>query len=104
MYFDHTGKIGIGTASPNAKLTVSGGGISTGAAGNTDLAGQLTLTAGTRSFTFTGVYTGAPVCVASDTAASPVAAQVTTTATTLTLTVPGGTNTDTFNYICLGRN
>jgi hypothetical protein len=98
------GNVGIGTASPNAKLTVSGGGISTGAAGNTDLAGQLTLTAGTRSFTFTGVYTGAPVCVASDTAASPVAAQVTTTATTLTLTVPGGTNTDTFNYICLGRN
>lgn len=74
--------------------------IRSGNSGNTDLAGQITLAAGSGSFTFTGTYSSAPICTASDTtAANPVKVATTTTALTLT-----GTSTDVVNYVCLGRN
>jgi hypothetical protein len=74
--------------------------IVTGVANNTDVAGQLTLTSGTATYSFSGQYTSAPICTASDTSAQS-AVKVTTTATTLTLT---GTGSDVINYICVGRN
>lgn len=82
--------------------------INTGTASNTNQAGQLTLSGGTVTFTFSTPGTAnPPICTASSTASVPVEARVTTSAgppATLTLTVPGGTNTDTYNYICVFRN
>lgn len=163
--------------------------IATGNSANRDLAGQLTLQAGTKTQASTYFYVSPRICVCSSTAATPLAAQVTnavastgaikasvlnaagtgyavgdvgtinggtggtyrvdtlagsgvatytitapgtagysvaagvtTTAVpaggtgftiditviagidTLTLTVPGGANTDTYNYICVGRD
>jgi len=72
-------------------------------AGNTDRAGQLTLAAGTASYSFTGTYATAPACTSSSSAVNPVLAQTVATTTTLTLTVPGGTNTDTYTYTCQPR-
>lgn len=72
----------------------------TGTASNTDVAGQLTLSAGTASYTFAGTYTSAPICTATDTtAANAVKVGVTTGALTLT-----GTTTDVIDYVCAGRN
>jgi hypothetical protein len=74
--------------------------VKTGVAANTDAAGTGTLTSGTFSYTFTGTYTSAPLCVASDTSAI-AATRVQTTTTTLTVT---GTATDVINYSCTARN
>jgi hypothetical protein len=80
----------------NTKLASISSGVST----NTDLNGILTLSSGTASYTFTGTYTSAPVCVASDDTAI-AAVKVSVTSTTLTVT---GTTTDAVSYICSGRN
>lgn len=81
-------------------ITGSGSSISTGTASNTDLAGQLTLAAGSATYTFAASYTSAPICVATDTTAvNAVKAGVTTTVLTIT-----GTGTDVINYVCVGRN
>lgn len=106
-----TDKVAIGATAPSSALTVNGA-ISNGVttATNNDNRGKITLVAGTGAYTFTqgpgsgGVWTTAPICVVSSTAASPVEAQVTTTPSTLTITVPGGSNTDTYNYICWPGN
>lgn len=101
--FDDTGLAGDSTTPPTTNSTGSlsvGGPVKTGTASNTDFAGQLTLSAGTVSRTFDGIYTSAPICVATDTTAIN-AVRVQTTTTTLTLT---GTTTDVLNYICAGRN
>jgi hypothetical protein len=97
-------RVGIGTANPNAALTVSGGGVSTGTSGNTDLAGRLTLVLGTKTYNFTGSYASPPVCSVSSTSALPTTPTVTTTASSLTISVLGGLNTDTYNYISIARN
>jgi len=86
-----------------ASVTTSGTGclICTGTTSNTDLVGQLTLSTGTASYSFTASpgYVSAPRCVATDsTAANPV--QVTTTTSTLTI---NGTGSDVITYICIGR-
>lgn len=185
-----------GTGVQNYSILVRGGhsvipAIATGNPANRDLAGQLTLSAGAKTQASTYLYVSSRVCVASSTAATPLAAQVTnavagtgainttianaaagagyvagdvgtvdggvgatyrvdtiggggavatytitapgtsgyavaaavtTTPTsgagagfkiditviagidTLTITVPGGVNTDTYNYICVGRD
>lgn len=98
----HDPLIGGGYGGDAVCLRASGA-VATNSASNTDLAGSLTLVTGTKSYNFSVTYTTAPICVASDTAATPVAVQVTTSTTALTLTVPGGANTDTFNYICVAR-
>lgn len=74
--------------------------ISTGTASNTDLAGAVTLVAGTGTYTFAQAYTSAPICVATDTTAA-AAVRASTTTTVLTLT---GTGTDVISYHCVGRN
>ena len=86
-----------------ASVTTSGTGcpICTGTTSNTDLTGQLTLSTGTASYSFTASpgYVSAPRCVATDTTAlNPV--QVTVSTSTLTIT---GTGSDVINYICIGR-
>lgn len=64
---------------------------------NTDVAGVGVLPF---SYTFTSTNLSAPVCVASDTTAlNPVLVQVTKTGFTVT-----GTDNDSVNYICIGRN
>lgn len=70
---------------------------------NVDNAGQLTLVGGTAAYTFSGTYTNAPIVVISSLAAVPALAQLTVTNTGFTITVSGGTNTDTYNYICIPR-
>lgn len=97
--------LGIGTTAPAEKLEIDGnvrvtGHVATGNAANTDLAGQITLAAGTGSYTFSGSYGSAPVCTATDTSAA-AAVRVQVSATTLTIT---GTGSDVVNYICVGRN
>lgn len=73
--------------------------LNSGSSANTDIAGLLTLVGGTKTYTFTGTYTNAPICTASDTTAI---AAVQASATTTVLTV-NGTGTDTISYICVGR-
>jgi hypothetical protein len=69
-------------------------------ASNTDLAGTLTLSSGSASYSFTGTYASSPICTTSDvTALNPTKPVATTT--TLTVT---GTGTDVVNYICIARN
>lgn len=70
---------------------------------NSDFAGELTLVSGTKSYTFSEPYSAPPICVVSSTAAKPAAAQVVTTPKQLTVTVPGGSNRDTYNYLCTPR-
>lgn len=72
--------------------------ISTGTASNTDVAGHLTLVAGTVVYTFAATHTAAPNCVATDNTAI-AAAQTVTTTTTLTI---NGTGTDVVSYVCIG--
>jgi len=71
-----------------------------GTASNSDANGQVTLAAGSGSYSFTGTYSSAPICVAVDTTAAN-AVKVATTTSALTLT---GTSTDVINYICSARN
>jgi hypothetical protein len=73
--------------------------VRTNSAGNTDMAGQVTLSSGTASYSFANGYTIAPICVATDTTAKN-ATQVTVTSTTLTI---AGTSADVINYLCVGR-
>jgi hypothetical protein len=73
--------------------------IATGTTSNTDLAGILTLSGGTATYTFTATYVSPPFCVANDTTATnAVKASATTTVLTLT-----GTSADVVNYICVQR-
>ena len=103
-----TGTVGASSPSTGAfttmvaqGATVSGPpGIATGTASNTDLAGQLTLSTGTKTYTFVGTYVSAPICVATDvTALNPVQVSITTTVLTI-----NGTGSDVVNYLCIGRN
>lgn len=85
---------------PSISTSGSNPSFITGTASNSDIAGQLTLSSGSASYTFANTYTSAPICVATDTTAAN-AIQISVTTTTLTLT---GTGTDVLNYICVGRN
>jgi len=73
--------------------------LATGTSSNSDFAGQLTLSSGTATYSFTGLYTNPPVCTATDTT-SVAATQVVVTASTLTV---NGSGTDVVNYVCIGR-
>lgn len=85
----------------NAEATVSAA-LRTGVAANTDLAGLLTVGAGgTVTYTFTQTYASAPVCVSSDTDATPNITGASANTTTLTVT---GTVGHVVSYICVGRN
>lgn len=66
---------------------------------NTDLAGILTLSGGTATYTFIGTYVTSPVCLADSTTSNRAFVSATST-TTFTVT---GTGTDTVNYHCIGR-
>ena len=81
-------------------LTVSGG-LATGA-GNTDLAGLLTASAGTANYSFTDTYTTAPVCIVQDDTLISSLLSVTVSTTTLTVTTTGAT--DLVAYHCIGLN
>jgi hypothetical protein len=74
--------------------------LRTATAVNTDAAGQIVLSGGSGSYTFSGSYTIPPICTANDTSARS-AVMVSTTNTSLTVT---GTGSDTINYICVGRD
>jgi hypothetical protein len=76
--------------------------ISSGTASNTDLNGELTMSGGTLTYTFTGTYTSHPTCVASDETAI-AAVKVTYTGSTAAIFTTSGA-TDVVSYICLGRN
>lgn len=78
---------------------VTAAGIYTGSTSSTNLAGNVTLSAGSGTFTFNPIFTVTPICVATDTIAlNPV--KVSASVTTLTIT---GTGTDVINWICIGR-
>lgn len=84
---------------PSATFSGSGIPIATGTTSNTDLAGFITLSGGTGTYTFSSTHVSAPVCVATDTTtAAAVKASASTTVLTLT-----GTSTDVIAYICMGR-
>lgn len=89
------------TAPTTDRITVTGTGIpiATGTASNSDLAGQITLTGGTGTYTLTATYLTAPIVVCSD-ATAVAAVKCVATTTTITAT---GTGTDVINYIVIGR-
>src|ERR1035438_3023800 len=74
--------------------------LRTATADNTDTAGQIVLSGGIGSYTFSGSYTIPPICTASDTSAIS-AVKISATNTGLTIM---GVGSDTINYICVGRN
>jgi hypothetical protein len=76
--------------------------ISTGTTSNTDLAGTLTTTSGTVSYTFSSTNASAPICVADNYTDANTNWQITVTTTTLTIT-HGGTTPHVFSYICIRR-
>ncbi len=86
--------------SPAAPVTghVIPGDVRTGSSAGTDFAGSL---GSGSSHNFSGVFTSAPVCVASDTHSSPTAPEVSVTTTSVTV---HGTTGHTYTYICVGRN
>lgn len=106
--FAAPGPIGSGTPSTGAFTTVNATSatfsgapsIITGTASNTDLAGKVTLSTGSGTYTFAGTYATAPVCVATDTTAVN-AVKAATSTTVLTLT---GTGSDVIAYHCIGLN
>jgi hypothetical protein len=76
--------------------------IRTTTAGNTDLAGQLTVGGGgTIAYTFTQTYTSAPICVVTQTSAPTLAPWAGVTNTVLTVHGDVG---GVVNYGCFGRN
>jgi hypothetical protein len=76
--------------------------IATTTSSNTDLAGELTNSGGTSSYTFTGTYASHPICTAAD-FTNIAAVKVTYTGTTsVTFTTAGAT--DVIEYQCIGRN
>jgi hypothetical protein len=100
LNFTHSGSPGAATVSmPALKITGPGIPIATGTTSNTDLAGQITLSTGAGSYTFTATYATAPIVVCTDTTALvPVKCSASTTAITIT-----GTASDVINYIVVGR-
>lgn len=106
-----------GISSPGAALIALGNGTSgdhsgqlelsairSATASNTDLDGQLTLSSGTISYSFAKSYTSAPICTVQDqTFTNQASTTLTVSSTTLTIANSVGT-TDTYNYICAGRN
>ncbi len=98
-----------GGSDPNISVAISpkgsgaiilSAGVVRSGASSSDLAGQLTLSGGMATYSFTGTYANAPICVANDTTAAN-AVKVSVNTTTLTVT---GTGTDGVDYICIGRN
>lgn len=78
--------------------TVGVGGLNQISA-NGNLAGTVTLSAGTKTVSFSPAFTSAPACTATDTSgANAVRASATTSALSLT-----GTGTDVIAYICVGN-
>lgn len=75
--------------------------LKTGTASNTDVAGFVTLSSGSGTYSFVGTYISAPVCTANDT--TNVANNVKPVSSTATLTLTG-TGSDVISYICIGRN
>jgi hypothetical protein len=73
--------------------------------GSSDVAGQVTLVAGTAHVSFTSPVPGGKnaLVFTQSTAASPVLATVSADANGFDVTVPGGANTDTYNYWVLIR-
>jgi hypothetical protein len=69
------------------------------AAANKDIAGVITLAAGTATLTFSNVFQVAPICVATD----QTAANAVKTAPTASNVVFTGTTTDVIQYVCVGN-
>jgi hypothetical protein len=102
VYADSSNRTNIGDAAGvilNTTVPATIGAAKSGTTSNSDIAGQITLSGGSATYTFGKSYASAPICVATDTTAT-AAVKVTTTTTTLTLT---GTGSDVVNYICMGR-
>ncbi len=88
--------------------------VASGYGGNTDIAGQLTLPAGSTSsggYNFTGGYASAPVCVVQPQSASPAVVQALgayvpqVTASGLTVSVGAAAQSAVvFGYHCIARN
>jgi hypothetical protein len=102
IYADTNNKTNVGDTAGvviNTTVPVQFTAAKSGTTSNTDVAGQLTMAAGTASYTFAKTYASAPICTASD-VTTAAAVKVATTTTTLTIT---GSGTDVVNYICVGR-
>lgn len=85
-----------------SQLKVSGSGIpiATGVTANTDLAGSITLSSGTGTYSFTSTHLTAPIVVCTDTSATPTVVGCHATTTTITA---NGTGSDVINYVVIGR-
>jgi hypothetical protein len=93
---------GSGTIKANKyQGTGTGAAIATGTASNTDVAGRVTLVAGTFSYTLASTYTSPPIVTCIDTSATPTLVGCHSTTTQI---IFNGTGTDVINYILIGLN
>ena len=91
-----------GFIGPSFTGTGTGAALATGTASNTDLAGIITSSGGTATYSFAGTYTNALVCVVQDDTTIASLLSKTVSTTTLTVTTTGAS--DVVSYICVGRN
>jgi hypothetical protein len=75
--------------------------VRSGASGNTDLTGRVTLSTGAGSYSLTQTYASAPNCLCADVTTPANACSISESTTALTFT---GTGSDVVKYICMGRN
>jgi hypothetical protein len=80
--------------------------IASGTASNTDLTGVMTASTGTATYSFTGTYTTAPVCIVQDgtTVANLLTVTVTKPGSVWVLTATTTGASDAVSYICVGQN
>jgi hypothetical protein len=78
------------------------GTLKTGSSSGTDLAGVMTASSGTATYSFTGTYSTAPVCMVQDDTTISNLLTKTVSTTTLTATTVGAS--DNVSYICVGQN
>jgi hypothetical protein len=97
---DHTGATAL--IVKETGMIVGATGVATGTASNTDFAGVMTASGGTATYSFTGTYTTAPVCILQDD--TTLASLLTKTITTSGISATTTGTTDSVSYICAGRN
>lgn len=76
--------------------------VQSGSASNTDFSGELTMSGGTNTYSFTGTFTSHPECIGTDQTSISAVKVTYTGVASVTFTTSGGS--DVVSYVCGGRN